>query len=283
MKIGIVGMGFVGETLAKVLEKVHEIAIYDKFKNGYKEPFVLSDSEVIFICVPTPMKSTGEIDLSMIEDAIETLKNTISPLDKPLIVIRSTTVPGTADELAIKYQLNFVSNPEFLREKYALEDMKNTKRFIIGAESQKDYEKIVSVYKELFPNSKYINADRKTAEMIKYSSNFILTGQIALANEIYQICRLLGIDYKPVKDALLLDNRIAKNIDVPGYDGDLGFGGKCLPKDLQALSFLAEKKGYNPQLLKEIWNMNDRVRKNKDWLNIVGATFKNNYSKHNEE
>lgn len=279
MKVGIIGRGFVGGTLEKVLEEVHNVVVYDKFQKDVSDPSALSGSNVIFICVPTPMKSDGEIDLSIVEDSIMTLINTIQPEEKPLIVIRSTTIPGTADNLAKKYPFSFVSNPEFLREKHALEDMKNTKKIIIGSEKHIDYLKLVDVYAELFPNATYISVNRKTAEMIKYSSNTILAGQIALANEIYQICNHLGIDYNPIKEALSLDERIAKNIDVPGHDGDLGFGGKCLPKDLRALIFMADKKGYSPQLLKEVWNLNTKVRRNKDWLNLLGATSENNYHK----
>ncbi len=279
MKVGVIGNGFVGANLAKVLEEAHNTVVYDKFQEGFRDPSVLSGSKVIFICVPTPMKPDGEIDLSVVEDAIVTLKNIISTVEKPLIVIRSTTVPGTADDLAQKYPFDFASNPEFLREKHALEDMKNTRRIIIGAENHTDYLKVAAVYIELFPNGEYVSVDRKTAEMIKYSSNSLLAGQIALANEIYQICNVLEIDYKKVKDALLLDDRIARNIDVPGHDGDLGFGGKCLPKDLNALISHATKKGNDPKLLREVWNLNNRLRKDKNWQNIIGATSENNYHK----
>lgn len=107
--------------------------------------------------------------------------------------------------------------------------------------------------------------------MIKYSANVFLTGQVALANEIYQVCHSLGVDYDTVKEAILLDDRIGTNIDVPGPDGDFGFGGKCFPKDLNALIYLARENMYRPYLLEEIWRLNERVRKNKDWLNIEGA------------
>ena len=105
----------------------------------------------------------------------------------------------------------------------------------------------------------------------------MLTGQIALANELYQICQKVGIDYNIIKNTLLLDERIAKNINVPGHDGDLGFGGKCFPKDLNALIYLAREKMYRPYLLEEIWRSNERVRKDKDWLNITGATSGNSF------
>ncbi len=276
MKIGIIGRGFVGDALASVLEGYHELFSYDRYKEPYKSPKSLKKSDVVFLCVPTPMKEDGNIDLSVIHDSLNIPENVISDI-KPLIVMRSTTVPGTADKLASEYPFRFASNPEFLREKHAVEDMRNTRRIVIGTEDKADLEKVLACYKPVFPDAQYISVDRKTAEMIKYSSNSLLAGQIALANEIYQICQTLGVDYDLVKNALLLDERIARNIDVPGFDGDLGFGGKCLPKDLRALVYTAKSLGYNSRLLEEVWSLNERVRKDKDWLKIVGATSEKGY------
>ena len=277
MKIGIIGMGFVGGATSEVLGRDHEIISYDKYKEPYKNSSNLSNAEVIFICVPTPEKKTGEIDLSIIEKTLDLLKDlTMNQEAKPLIVIRSTCVPGTSEKLAEKYPFNFASNPEFLREKHAKKDMKNTQRIILGTNSEEDKIKLLETYKPVFPNAEYVCVNNKTAEMIKYASNTMLAGQIALANEIYQICETLGIDYENIRKALLIDKRIARNINVPGPDGDLGFGGKCFPKDLKAIMFSSEEKGYNPKLLKEIWELNERLRKDKDWLNIIGATSENN-------
>lgn len=117
--------------------------------------------------------------------------------------------------------------------------------------------------------------------MIKYSANVMLAGQIALANEIYQICKVIDVDYETVKNIIQLDNRIAKNITVPGHDGELGFGGKCFPKDLNALIYLAREKMYRPYLLEEIWRLNEKLRKNKDWLDIPGATSDKKFGTNN--
>jgi len=284
MKIGVIGMGFVGGTTAKVFSKAHEILAYDKYKTEYQDPNVLKDAEVIFVCVPTPMKSSGEIDYSAIHNSLDMLSDVFKdkPVgERPVIVIRSTAVSGTTDNLSKKYEFHFAFNPEFLREKHALEDFENTDRVVIGAERNEDYAKVEAVYKALFPNVKYIQVDNKTAEMIKYAANVILTGQIALANEIYQICQSVGVDYDKVKETILLDNRIGRNLNVPGHDGDFGFGGKCFPKDLNALIYLAREHMYRPYLLEEVWRLNERLRKNKDWLDIPGATSENKDFKKN--
>lgn len=275
MKIGVLGMGAVGGATAKVLSMVHEILPYDKYKEPYNSEEnlknLVKNSEIIFLCLPTPMKFNGEIDYSPLYNSMDALTEEMQRIgrshDEIIIVVRSTAVSGTTDSLEKKYPFHFVFNPEFLRDKHALNDMLSINRVVIGANSFEDYEKVAEVYKPLFSDVKYINTSRKTAEMIKYAANVMLTGQVALANEIYQICLALGINYNEVKNALLMDERIARNIDVPGPDGDFGFGGKCFPKDLNALIYLARENMYRPYLLEEIWRLNERVRKNKDWLN----------------
>src|SRR3989339_511200 len=174
MKIGFMGMGFVGGTTAKVLESVHEIIPYDiDPKKGYLENLLkLKDAEAIFLSVPTPMMPSGKIDYSPIKNSLETLTEVTQEMNnKPLVIIRSTAVSGTTDSLEQKYPFDFAFNPEFLREKF--ED----------------------IYKPIFPNANYIHLTTKEAEMVKYMANVMLTLQIAAANEFYQICKSMNIDY----------------------------------------------------------------------------------------
>lgn len=274
MKIGIIGIGIVGSATLEVFRKVHQIFPYDKYKSEYNSEQYIRDlalnSEIVFLCVPTPMRPSGEIDYSAVHNSLDLLTKEFQKYGRNpsdiVVVVRSTAVSGSTDKFARQYPFRFVFNPEFLREDHALEDMKNTDRVVIGAENYEDYKIVESVYKPLFPNGKYIHVDAKTAEMVKYVANVMLAGQIALANELYQICQIVGVDYDTVKKIVLLDRRIGRNIDVPGSDGDLGFGKKCLPKDLNALIYLARDKMYRPYLLEEIWRLNEKVRKNKDWL-----------------
>jgi len=177
MKIGVIGMGFVGGTTAKILESTHKILPYDRYKSQFQDPSVLSNAEIVFLCVPTPMKPSGEIDYSPIHNSLETLVGvTDENKNKPLVVVRSTAVSGTTDKLDEMYPFRFVFNPEFLREKNALEDMMDTNRIIIGANTDEDFETLASVYRPIFPNAHYIKTDRKTAEMVKYAANVMLTG-----------------------------------------------------------------------------------------------------------
>ena len=285
MNLGIVGVGFVGGATAHVLKKAHNLYLYDKYKPDYNSQENLEalarNSECAFICVPTPMKASGEIDYTSIHNSVNQLLETTEKIKRNpkdlLVIIRSTAVSGTTDELAEKYPFQFAFNPEFLREKYAIEDMEKTNRIIIGANDSESAKKVERIYKPIFPNAKYIFVNTKTAEMIKYAANVTLAGQVAIANELYQICKATGIDYDSVKTAILLDERIGRNIDVPGPDGDFGFGGKCFPKDLNALIYLARDRNYRPYLLEELWRLNEKLRKSKDWLNIEGATSSKNF------
>ena len=277
MKVGIIGAGIVGKATGEILGKKHEVFYYDRYKKEFAEiEKIAKEADVVFICVPTPMKPSGEIDYSAIYHSLSYLlqnvyKVTRDPHDV-IVIIRSTAVSGTTDKFAEEFPFKFAFNPEFLREKHAEEDMKNTDRIVIGANDKDVEEKLIQLYKAIFPDAKFVCVDTKTAEMIKYSANVFLASQVAIANEIHNICKALDINYNEVKNAILHDKRIARNIEVPGHDGDFGFGGRCFPKDLNALIYLAREKHYRPYLLEEVWRLNEKVRKNKDWLDIPGAT-----------
>jgi UDPglucose 6-dehydrogenase len=278
MKVGIIGMGFVGGTAAEVFKKVHEVLPYDKYKPEYQNPEILKEAEIVFICVPTPMLPSGALNTNAIHNSMEVLEKTTDTSNRPLVVLRSTAVSGTTEKLEEKYpSFRFVFNPEFLRQRHALEDMSHPDRIIIGAKREEDFRKVQAVYKPLFPFVPYFHVTTKEAEMIKYASNVVLASQIMIANEIYQICQKMGISYETVKHMLLYDERIARNIDVPGPDGDLGFGGKCFPKDLNALIHISRENGYRPNLLEEVWRTNINLRKNHDWKEIKGATSENDF------
>jgi len=275
MKIGVIGMGFVGGTTYEVLKEYYDMIPYDKFKREFKNNFnKLSECEIIFIAVPTPMSNSGKIDLSIIKEVLDSLSY-LNFKENPIVVIRSTAVPGTTDSLAKNYGFDFVYNPEFLREKHAMEDFKNMNRVVLGANNKESFKKIKKIYLSFLPNAKYVFTNYRTAEMIKYAANTALATQIIMANELYKICENLDINYDDIKNILLLDKRIAKNIDVPGPDRNLGFGGKCFPKDIVALIQISKERGYTPKLFKEVWELNLKFREDRDWEKIKGATSEN--------
>ena len=257
MRIGIMGLGFVGGATKDVLQTKHEILGYDPAKEGYKDSSILKDTEVTFICVPTPMKEDGNADISYVESACKTLKNLNSDI---IACIKSTVPPGTSETLEKKLGIRIGHNPEFLRERYAVRDLWASDRIIIGG-TKEVRKKIKEVYKPLFLDVDYKDLTSKEAEMLKHITNAFLASQVGFANEIYNICDTLNINYDKIKETIYLDKRLGRYIEVPGTDGKLGFGGHCLPKDLSGLISHSKQNGYNPTLLNELWRFNKEQRK----------------------
>ena len=288
MNLGMIGMGIVGGTTAKVLGRAHKIYPYDKYKPPYNSfqnlEKIAENCEATFICVPTPMQKDRSIDYSPIHNSVGMLLGaTYKAGKKPedlLVIVKSTAVSGTTDGLSETYPFQFAFNPEFLREKTPLEDTENPSRIILGVQSKKAEEKLYEIFKPVFPNAKYIVRDRKTAEMDKYASNVILASQVLLGNIIKDACDVKDIDYDKVKEDTLLDQRIGRNIDVPGPDGFRGFGGKCFPKDFNAFLYEMKKHGARKsaiKVLEALWEYNVELRgeKGRDWLSIPGAISEN--------
>lgn len=275
MRIGIVGMGVVGGATAEVLRPHHELHGYDKFKPGYESlQTVVQRSEVMFICVPTPMRTSGEIDLTNLHTSVQEILGWYSRSSQPLppltIVIRSTAVSGTTDSLVQQYAdlpVRWAFNPEFLTEASAVEDCKRSDRIVIGANDAETFDIVARVYREAGFSCPILHVDIKTAEMIKYASNAFLATKVTFANELRKICELFQVDWKRVAQIVGMDPRIGhSHFQVPGPDGDGGFGGKCLPKDLNALIYLAREHGYPPHFLEEVWRSNLKFRKRIDWV-----------------
>lgn len=269
MNIGICGQGIVGNATALGLQRGHQLLCYDKYKeSSHSLQQIAENCSIIFLTVPTSMKKSGEIDLSAIYESVGILNEYAKDKEfKTIIVIRSTAVSGTTDKLAEKYpKFDFAFNPEFLRDRNAHEDFLNSKRVVIGANSDRVFDVLKKVYEEAKFTCPIIRLDIKTAELVKYASNVMLMSQIITANEIYEICQHIGVDYQQILPILKYDERIGTNILVPGNDGDRGAGGKCFPKDLNALIYLAREHGYRPDLLEEVWRTNLKFRKKIDWL-----------------
>lgn len=271
MNIGIVGCGVVGLATAEAFKKHHTLFYYDKYKEGYGTlEELVKESEVIFITVSTPMKESGEIDLSSVRESVSSINSILFKdviKENKVVVIRSSAVSGSTECLddCIFTNITLAFNPEFLTDRNAAEDFKNSLRVIIGAEDIDVFNKIAKVYIDAGFTCPIIYTDIKTAEYIKYCSNIFLASQVAVANELYAIAQKCGVEWDKVVGALSYDKRIGSFMQVPGNDGDKGFGGKCFPKDLNAMIYMAREHGYRPYLLEEVWRTNLSVRNKIDW------------------
>lgn len=274
-KIGIIGFGIVGQALAygfsqPEIKDKYDIKYFDKYKDTDSLESVVSASEFIFICLPTPMKDDESgIDLSIIEDSIKEITKYTNNTEK-IIVIKSTVVPGTTTSLEKRHpKSNFAFNPEFLTEANYLEDFLRADRNIIGANNDRTSLRVVALYRQRFPGTKIFQTDTTTAEMVKYMANAFLATKVIFANEMFEICQALGIKYEEVKGMVVGDRRI--------YDSHLdvttarGFGGKCFPKDIVALIGRAKELKIDPKLLETTWSINKKIRNVRDWEEIPFA------------
>ena len=273
--IGIVGNGFVGSAVAGGFVLHANVMIYDKdplrCTNTLQE--VLDQCEYIFVGVPTPMHSVenGEIDLTILDNVMKEI-NDLNTSSDNIIIIKSTVIPGTTETYVKRFpNLNIVFNPEFLTERTARLDFINTARIVIGGEPHL-CDRVEDLYRDRFIATPIIKTDAESAEFIKYMCNCFFATKVAFMNEMYQMAQEHTLDWDTVMAGFLSDGRIGNShTDVPGHDGDLGFGGKCFPKDINAFIKYFEENNVQPTLLKAAWAKNLEVRKNHDWLKIVGA------------
>lgn len=268
MKISIIGNGFVGNAIYETMKYFYDFCVYDIDENKRYNTFQeVNNTNIIFVCVPTPMNhKDGSFDLSIIKEAINNLN------DGKILIIKSTITPSAAKEIISEYpQHDFVFNPEFLSEKTATEDFKNQKRIVLGGDP-----KIVSLvsdlYIKVFPDCDYIKTDYKTACFTKYLCNCFFAAKVALMNEFYQIASSERVCWDTAIQGFIASGWVnPMHTLVPGPDGDMGFGGKCFPKDINALISEAIELGVEPMMLKAAWEKNLEVRTNKNWLKIKGA------------
>ena len=268
MKIGIIGQGYVGTAIKIGFKEHYDIETYDKFDLAKSTRSTIKDivdrTDIIFVCVPTPMRKDGTCYTGIVEEVIREINETA---DGQIIVIKSTVPPGTTDRINQEYtRSTVIFNPEFLTEANFLEDFKNQSRIILGGD-RKGTNKLRQVYSKVFPHATIVKTGSKTAEMVKYFINCFLATKVSFANEMYSVCEQVGIDYDKVVEYATYDERLGKSHwAVPGPDEDFGFGGHCLPKDLSAI--INEFKTYG--LLESVEQVNDQVRENRDWEHMVG-------------
>tara|TARA_R110001606_G_scaffold380849_1_gene541645 strand:- start:1994 stop:2818 length:825 start_codon:yes stop_codon:yes gene_type:complete len=273
MEIGIIGQGFVGN------------AIYQKFKNHYSintfdikgmiycnsSEHEAMDNKIVFVCLPTPMNEDNSCHTGIVEDAIERIckVNTAK-----IIVIKSTVPPGTVKKWNNKFTgVDIVFNPEFLTEANAVSDFENQTRIILGG-PRPATTILKQMYAKVFPKAAIVKTDSSYAEMVKYITNSFLATKVSFANEMHQICGALDIDYDKVVEYATYDERLGtSHWNVPGPDGDFGYGGHCFPKDVKALISLAHDLNVQPRILNSVDDKNNEVRQNRDWEKMKGRAI----------
>ena len=226
------------------------------------------DTDVTFLCLPTPQNDDGSIDLSIMEAGASQLGETLAVKDDwHTVVVKSTVVPGsTADTITPVLEresgktagedFGVGMNPEFLREGTAVHDFLNPDKLVLGADDDRALDDMRSVFDPLVEaaDAPVVETDTRTAEMIKYANNGFLAAKISLINDIGNICKELGVDAYEVADAIGLDDRISEQFLQSG----VGWGGSCFPKDVATIISAAEEIGYEPAVLNAAVEVNDR-------------------------
>lgn len=250
----------------------------------------ISKSQVSLLCVGTPSSEDGDIDLSYIFSAVKKIANVLKRIKHyHLIVVRSTVVPGTIEKIAkvvqeisgkeYKSDFGVVSNPEFLREGSAVKDFFEPMYILVGTESEKDTEIMKNLYKGI--ESELIFDSPRVVELIKYFNNAFHALKISFSNEVGRICSRIGVDSRRIMELVTKDKKL--NISEAYLKPGFAFGGACLPKDLRALTKLAEKLNVEIPVLKNILKSNEEhiqfiikivLEENPKTIGVIGLSFK---------
>lgn len=297
MKIGIVGLGFVGLSFAAVLgskgysvlgfdsdfkktstirkgippfyepklEEVLELALKRNLRITENLSLIVDSCKLIFITIGTPQQNDGSINLSMIKTAMSEIGILLKKTNnKPIIVIKSTVVPGSTRDVLLPIleeksgkssgkDFEIITNPEFLRESMAVADTINPHVVVLGGNKNRFMDQIHNFYKRLHKSTPIVITNNQTAEIIKYTNNSFLATKISFINQISNICQLVpGANVEDVAKTIGLDPRIGPLFLNAGP----GYGGSCLPKDVKAIINFSNKIGVKPVLLNAVETVN---------------------------
>lgn len=221
----------------------------------------IEKAKIIFLALPTPPGEDGSADLSYILGVADELGKIMK--DYKVIVDKSTVPVGTADKVKAavakhaKVEFDIVSNPEFLREGFAVDDFLKPDRVVIGASSDKARKTMEELYKPYVrQGNPIIFMDERSAELTKYAANAFLATKITFMNEIANLCELVGADVDAVRIGIGSDDRIGKRFLFPG----IGYGGSCFPKDVQALAKSANEVKYDFKILESVMEINEKQK-----------------------
>jgi len=237
--IGIIGYGMVGKALSIAFKSTEQIIVDPAHGDTTIGDLIKQKPIVVFVCVPTP---TDDSNYEVLKSVLTQLKSYDG-----LVVVKSTILPHYIEDYDVVY------NPEFLSRATAYKDLINPPMVVLGGDMEK-CKRVLTIYKQYTPlqSNNIFLTDIKTAAMVKYTMNTFYATKITFMNAIYDVANKVGADYDQLTDILSVHPWMGNHhFQVPGPDGQRGFGGPCLPKDTAALAY-----EYDIKLLKEVLNLN---------------------------
>ena len=254
---------------------IYEPGLSSKIKSGIESENLqftsnaqkaIEVADVIFIAVGTPSLNNGETDLSYVVNVANIIAKSLN--SNKIVVIKSTVPVGTTHmikglinnyikEKELIYTVDFISNPEFLKEGKAIKDFESPDRIVLGYESKKALDLMKELYRPFnLHHNKIISMDIKSAELTKYAANAMLATKISFINEIANICEKVGANINHVRSGIGSDSRIGFDFIYPG----IGFGGSCFPKDLKSIQSFSKDVDYNPKIINAVLDVNQEQR-----------------------
>jgi UDPglucose 6-dehydrogenase len=250
-RIGIVGYGVVGRSMHRLFGDDAAALDVDATVEDRAE---INTSDVVFLCVPTPIGPDGACDTSIVEECVRWI-------EAPQIVIRSTISPGTTDRLRAATGKSILFQPEYIGETPAhpLADVRKHEFVILGG-PRDEASRVADLYQHYYhSNVRFYFTEARTAELAKYMENSFYAAKVTFCNEFYDLADAFDVDYNELREIWLADPRISRDHTFV-YPDNRGFSGKCLPKDVTAIITAARQRGHVSRLLEAIMDINENYR-----------------------